>query len=52
MNTDEKMLLLHNYDLWCHLDDQEYEDLPVFIVASISPADYTACKKSCICLFL
>lgn len=29
MNADEKMLLLRNYDLWCHLDDQEYEDLNV-----------------------
>ena len=29
MNADEKMLLLRNYDLWCHLDDQEYKDLNV-----------------------
>ena len=29
MNTDEKMLLLRNYDLWCHLNDNEYEELNV-----------------------
>ena len=29
MNSEEKLLLLRNYDLWCHLDDQEYEDLNV-----------------------
>lgn len=29
MNADEKMLLLRNYDLWCHLDDKEYEELNV-----------------------
>ncbi len=29
MNDDDKFLLLRNYDLWCHLDDQEYEDLNV-----------------------
>jgi len=29
MNSDEKFLLLRNYDLWCHLDDQEYEELNV-----------------------
>ncbi len=29
MITDEKLLLLRNYDLWCHLSDQEYEDLRV-----------------------
>lgn len=29
MNTDEKFLLLRNYDLWCHLDDREYEELNV-----------------------
>lgn len=29
MEGDEKMLLLRNYDLWCELNDQEYEDLNV-----------------------
>jgi CRP/FNR family transcriptional regulator, cyclic AMP receptor protein len=29
MTTDEKLVLLRNYDLWCHLSDQEYEDLHV-----------------------
>jgi CRP/FNR family cyclic AMP-dependent transcriptional regulator len=29
MDNDEKMLLLRNYDLWCHLDDREYGDLNV-----------------------
>lgn len=29
MNSDEKFLLLRNYDLWCHLSDEEYEDLHV-----------------------
>jgi len=29
MNTDEKMVLLRNYDLWCHLSDEEYEKLNV-----------------------
>lgn len=29
MIPDEKLLLLRNYDLWCHLSDQEYEDLHV-----------------------
>src|SRR6186713_1758455 len=29
MNADEKLLLLRNYDLWCHLDDSEYEELNV-----------------------
>ena len=29
MNSDEKLLLLRNYDLWCHLNDQDYEDLNV-----------------------
>lgn len=29
MEGEDKMLLLRNYDLWCHLDDQEYEDLNV-----------------------
>ena len=29
MNSDEKFLLLRNYDLWCHLSDKEYEELNV-----------------------
>lgn len=29
MHTDEKMVLLKNYDLWCHLSDDEYEELNV-----------------------
>lgn len=29
MSTDEKLLLLRNYDLWCHLSDQEYDELHV-----------------------
>lgn len=29
MDTDEKMLLLRNYDLWCHLSDEDYEALNV-----------------------
>ena len=29
MNGDEKFLLLRNYDLWCNLSDQEYEELNV-----------------------
>jgi CRP/FNR family transcriptional regulator, cyclic AMP receptor protein len=29
MEGEEKLLLLRNYDLWCQLDDQEYEDLNV-----------------------
>lgn len=29
MEGDEKMLLLRNYDLWCELNDQEYEELNV-----------------------
>ncbi len=29
MNSDEKFLMLRNYDLWCHLSDEEYEDLHV-----------------------
>ncbi|MBC7872897.1 MAG: Crp/Fnr family transcriptional regulator [Ferruginibacter sp.] len=29
MNGDEKFLLLRNYDLWCNLDDREYEELNV-----------------------
>ena len=29
MSADEKLLMLRNYDLWCHLDDSEYEELNV-----------------------
>lgn len=29
MSADEKFLLLRNYDLWCHLDDVEYDELNV-----------------------
>ena len=29
MSSDEKFLLLRNYDLWCHLSDEEYEELNV-----------------------
>lgn len=29
MSADEKFLILRNYDLWCHLDDFEYEELNV-----------------------
>jgi CRP/FNR family transcriptional regulator, cyclic AMP receptor protein len=29
MAVDEKTLLLRNYDLWCQLSDQEYEELNV-----------------------
>ncbi len=29
MNPDEKFMLLRNYDLWCQLDDREYEELNV-----------------------
>ena len=29
MNNDEKFLLLRNYDLWCQLSDEEYEELNV-----------------------
>lgn len=29
MEGEEKFLLLRNYDLWCHLDDKEYEELNV-----------------------
>ncbi|MBI2731142.1 MAG: Crp/Fnr family transcriptional regulator [Sphingobacteriales bacterium] len=27
MTVDEKMLLIRNYDLWCHISDSEYEEL-------------------------
>lgn len=29
MPVDDKLMLLRNYDLWCHLDDKEYEELNV-----------------------
>lgn len=29
MSGEEKFMLLRNYDLWCHLDDSEYEELHV-----------------------
>jgi CRP/FNR family transcriptional regulator, cyclic AMP receptor protein len=29
MPSDEKMLLIRNYDLWCHLSDEDYEDLKI-----------------------
>jgi len=29
MSADQKMLLIRNYDLWCHVDDREYEELQV-----------------------
>jgi len=29
MPDDDKMLLIRNYDLWCHLSDEEYEDLKI-----------------------
>lgn len=29
MTHDKKFLLLRNYDLWCHLSDEEYEELHV-----------------------
>jgi CRP/FNR family transcriptional regulator, cyclic AMP receptor protein len=29
MEQDEKFLLLRNYDLWCNLNDEEYENLNV-----------------------
>jgi CRP/FNR family cyclic AMP-dependent transcriptional regulator len=29
MNHEEKFMLLRDYDLWCHLDDREYEELNV-----------------------
>jgi CRP/FNR family transcriptional regulator len=29
MKSDDKFLLLRNYDLWCHLSDEEYEELNV-----------------------
>ena len=29
MAVDEKMLLIRNYDLWCHLKDEEYDELKI-----------------------
>jgi CRP/FNR family cyclic AMP-dependent transcriptional regulator len=29
MPVDEKMLLIRNYDLWCHLNDEDYEGLKI-----------------------
>ena len=29
MSGDEKMVLLRNYDLWCHLSDEEYDELNI-----------------------
>ncbi len=29
MSSDEKLLLLRNYDLWCHLSDEEYDKLNI-----------------------
>ena len=29
MSSDEKFLLLRNYDLWCHLSDEEYEEMNI-----------------------
>ena len=29
MSTDDKFLLLRNYDLWCEMSDDEYEELNV-----------------------
>jgi CRP/FNR family transcriptional regulator len=29
MSQDEKFLLIRNYDLWCHLSDEEYEELDI-----------------------
>jgi CRP/FNR family cyclic AMP-dependent transcriptional regulator len=29
MSQDEKFLLIRNYDLWCHLSDEEYEELNI-----------------------
>ena len=46
MSTDEKFLLLRNYDLWCEMSDAEYEELNVahhFIDAK--KGDYIYSKK-------
>jgi CRP/FNR family transcriptional regulator len=29
MPADDKMLLIRNYDLWCHLSEQDYKDLKI-----------------------
>ncbi len=29
MSADEKFLLIRNYDLWCHLSDEEYDELNI-----------------------
>ena len=29
MDNEEKFLLLRNYDLWCHLSDEEYDELNI-----------------------
>jgi CRP/FNR family transcriptional regulator, cyclic AMP receptor protein len=29
MSIDEKFVLLRNYDLWCHLNDEEYEEMNI-----------------------
>src|SRR6201985_1873368 len=29
MPSEDKMLLIRNYDLWCHLSDKDYEDLQI-----------------------
>lgn len=29
MNGEDKFLLIRNYDLWCHLSDEEYTDLNI-----------------------
>jgi len=29
MPVDEKMLLIRNYDLWCHLNEEEYKELNI-----------------------
>jgi cAMP-binding proteins - catabolite gene activator and regulatory subunit of cAMP-dependent protein kinases len=29
MSADDKMLLIRNYDLWCHLSDEDYEALNI-----------------------
>ncbi len=29
MSVDENMLLIRNYDLWCHLSDEEYDELKI-----------------------
>jgi len=29
MSVDDKMLLIRNYDLWCNLSDEEYDELKI-----------------------